>query len=95
MKEEGIPVLLDAKRGDVGSTAERYAVEVFDRYGADAVTVNPYMGGDTLLPFTRFAAKGVVVLCKTSNPGSAELQDLVLESGETLYMEVASKAASD
>lgn len=88
-------VILDAKRGDIGSTADQYAREAFEVYGADAVTVNPYMGGDTLLPFSKFAAKGVVVLCKTSNPGSSELQDLVLQSGQPLYMEVARKAATE
>ncbi len=87
-------VILDAKRGDIGSTADQYAREAFEVYQADAVTVNPYMGGDTLVPFTRFAEKGVVVLCKTSNAGSAELQDLVLEKGHPLYMEVARNAAA-
>ena len=87
--------ILDAKRGDIGSTADQYAREAFEVYGADAVTVNPYMGGDTLVPFTRFPAKGVIVLCKTSNPGSAELQDLVLQKGHPLFMEVAHRAVSD
>jgi orotidine-5'-phosphate decarboxylase len=87
-------VILDAKRGDIGSTADQYAREAFEFYEADAVTVNPYMGGDTLVPFTRFADKGVIVLCKTSNPGSAELQDLVLAEGHPLYMEVARKASA-
>lgn len=87
-------IILDAKRGDIGSTADQYAREAFDVFEADAVTVNPYMGGDTLLPFSRFSEKGVVVLCKTSNPGSAELQDLKLESGRTLFMEVAAKAST-
>ena len=72
----GIPVILDAKRGDVGSTAERYAIEAFERYGADAVTVNPYLGGDSLEPFLRFEDKGVLVVCRTSNPGARDLQDL-------------------
>jgi orotidine-5'-phosphate decarboxylase len=90
-----LPVILDAKRGDIGSTAEQYAREAFEVLRADAVTVNPYMGGDTLEPFTRWAAKGVVVLCKTSNPGSADLQDLVLASGNPLYLEVARKAAAE
>jgi orotidine-5'-phosphate decarboxylase len=85
--------ILDAKRGDIGSTADQYAREAFEVYGADAVTVNPYMGGDTLVPFTRFAEKGVVVLCKTSNPGSSELQDLVISKGHPLFMEVATRAA--
>ena len=88
-------LILDAKRGDIGSTADQYAREAFEVYGADAVTVNPYMGGDTLIPFSRHADKGVVVLCKTSNPGSSELQDLVLEGGDPLYLEVARKAAGD
>jgi orotidine-5'-phosphate decarboxylase len=87
--------ILDAKRGDIGSTADQYAREAFEVYGADAVTVNPYMGGDTLVPFTKFSEKGVVVLCKTSNPGSAELQDLVLEGGDPLFLEVARRAALD
>jgi orotidine-5'-phosphate decarboxylase len=89
----GCVAILDSKRGDIGSTADQYAREAFEVYGADAVTVNPYMGGDTLIPFTKYADKGVIVLCKTSNPGSAELQDLQLEKGHPLYMEVARKAA--
>jgi orotidine-5'-phosphate decarboxylase len=88
-------VILDAKRGDIGSTADQYAREAFEVFKADAVTVNPYMGGDTLVPFTRFADHGVFVLCKTSNPGSAELQDLKMASGNKLFMEVADKAASE
>ncbi len=88
-------VILDAKRGDIGSTAEQYAREAFAVYGADAVTVNPYMGGDTLEPFTRHADKGVFVLCKTSNPGSADLQDLELATGGPLYLEVARRASRD
>lgn len=87
--------ILDGKRGDIGSTAEQYAREAFEVYGADAVTVNPYMGGDTLLPFTQFADKGVVVLCKTSNPGSAELQDLKMDTGNPLFLEVAERAARE
>jgi orotidine-5'-phosphate decarboxylase len=88
-------IILDAKRGDIGSTADQYAREAFEVYQADAVTVNPYMGGDTLVPFTKFADKGVVVLCKTSNPGSAELQDLKLETGHPLFLEVAGRAARE
>ncbi|WP_223788156.1 orotidine-5'-phosphate decarboxylase [Marinicella meishanensis] len=88
-----IPVILDAKRGDIGSTAEQYANEAFIRYQADAVTVNPYMGGDTIEPYTQFADKGVVVLCKTSNAGSGELQNLTLDSGETLFQRVAKQAS--
>ncbi len=90
----GIPVILDAKRGDIGSTAEKYAEEAFGRYAADAVTVNPYLGGDTLTPFLQYTDKGVVVLCKTSNPGSGELQNLVLDTGERLFERVARLAAN-
>ncbi len=89
-----IPVILDAKRGDIGSTAEQYASEAFDRYGADAVTVNPYLGGDALEPFTRHREKGVVILCRTSNPGAQDLQDLQV-GGEPLYLHVARKAAQE
>jgi orotidine-5'-phosphate decarboxylase len=87
-----VPVILDAKRGDMGSTAEAYAEAVFERLGADAVTLNPYLGSDSLAPFLRHADKGCIVLCKTSNPGSAELQELELASGGPLYMEVARHA---
>ncbi len=90
-----IPVILDAKRGDIGSTAEQYAIEAFERYQADAVTVNPYMGGDTIEPYTSHSEKGVVVLCKTSNAGSGELQNLKLKNGHTLFQEVAQKASND
>jgi orotidine-5'-phosphate decarboxylase len=88
----GIPVILDAKRGDVGSTAERYAIEAFERYGADAVTVNPYLGSDALEPFLEHTDKGVIVLCRTSNPGARELQDLDV-GGRKLYQVVAELAA--
>lgn len=84
-----IPVILDSKRGDIGSTASQYATEAFDRYQADAVTVNPYMGIDTIEPFTRYADKGVVVLCRTSNPGAAAVQDLMV--GEEKLYEVMAK----
>ena len=70
-----IPVILDAKRGDIDSTARRYAEEVFSRYDADAVTVNPFLGWDTLEPYLNYEDRGVVVLCKTSNPGASWLQD--------------------
>lgn len=86
-----IPHILDAKRGDIGSTAEMYAREVFERYGADAVTVNPFMGSDTLQPFLRRHDKGVVILCKTSNSGSGELQMLQVD-GQTLYERIAHHA---
>ena len=70
-----IPIILDAKRGDIGETSSQYAREIFDRYGADAATVNPYMGTDSLEPFLRYKEKGVFVLCHTSNPGAADLQN--------------------
>jgi orotidine-5'-phosphate decarboxylase len=89
-----IPIILDAKRGDIGSTAEQYAVEAFERYGADAVTVNPYMGTDSITPFTRHINKGVVILCRTSNAGAVDLQDLQVD-GEPLYVHLARKAAND
>jgi len=88
----GVPVILDSKRGDVGNTAERYAIEAFERYGADAVTVNPYLGGDALEPFLKREDKGVIVLCRTSNPGARELQDLEVD-GRKLYHRVAELAA--
>jgi len=96
----GIPVILDSKRGDIGSTAQRYAIEAFDRYGADAVTVNPYLGRDSLQPFLDRAGRGVVILCRTSNPGAADLQDLVVASGEgragrPLYQHVAEQVARE
>lgn len=88
----GIPVILDSKRGDVGNTAERYAIEAFERYHADAVTVNPYLGGDSLEPFLRYEDKGVIVLCRTSNPGAGDLQDLEI-GGRRLFHTVADLAA--
>ncbi len=90
----GIPVILDAKRADVGSTAEMYAREAFERYQADAVTVNPYLGADALAPFLAHADKGVIVLCRTSNPGAREVQDLD-SKGRKLYQIIAEKAARD
>ncbi len=95
----GIPVILDAKRGDIGSTAQHYASEAFDRYGADAVTANPYLGRDSLQPFLDRADKGVVILCLTSNPGAADLQDLVVHAsdarGKPLYQHVAETVGRD
>ena len=90
-----IPVVLDCKRGDIGSTAEMYAVEVFERYGADAITVNPYMGLDSMQPYLDYPDRGIFVLCRTSNPGGADLQHLRLEGGRTLYEEVAFRANND
>ena len=89
-KHSGIPVILDAKRGDIGSTAEQYAIEAFVRYGADAVTVNPYLGRDSVEPFLAHAGKGVILLCRTSNPGGSDLQfQPVRPDGTTLYEHVA------
>ena len=88
-----IPVILDSKRGDIGSTADHYALEAFERYGADAVTVNPYMGFDTIEPYLKHAGKGVIVLCRTSNPGGSDLQFLNVSSGEPLYLHVAKLAS--
>jgi orotidine-5'-phosphate decarboxylase len=88
----GVPVILDSKRGDVGNTAERYAIEAFERYGADAVTVNPYLGGDALEPFLKHADKGVIILCRTSNPGAGDVQDLEI-GGRRLYHIIAELAA--
>ncbi|MBW3511056.1 orotidine-5'-phosphate decarboxylase [Janthinobacterium lividum] len=83
-----IPLILDAKRGDIGATATQYAREAFERYGADAVTVNPYMGEDSLDPYLAWADRGVIILCRTSNPGGSDLQFLNTD-GEPLYQRVA------
>lgn len=88
-----VPVILDAKRGDVASTAMFYAAEAFDRYWADAVTVNPYLGAEAARPFLERREKGVVVLCRTSNPGAGELQDLEVH-GRPLYQHVAELVAT-
>jgi len=79
----GIPVILDAKRGDIGSTAEHYAREAFERYGADAVTVNPYMGFDSIEPYLGYADRGVILLCRTSNAGGSDLQSLTVGANES------------
>lgn len=92
-----IPVILDAKVGDVGSTAEAYATAYFDTWDFDAVTVNPYLGEDSLEPFMRRGDRGVIVVCKTSNRGSGDLQDLAVpggDRGEPFYMAVADRVAS-
>ena len=92
----GLPVILDAKRGDIGSTAQQYAREAFERYRADAVTVNPYMGFDSIEPYLEHTGKGVIVLCRTSNPGGSDLQflDTVgVEGNKPLYQVVAQLAA--
>jgi orotidine-5'-phosphate decarboxylase len=86
-------IILDAKRNDIGNTAEAYAREAFDRYGADAVTVNPYMGDDSVRPFLARPDRGAILLCRTSNPGAKDFQDLLLD-GEPLYRRVAQHAAT-
>ena len=73
-----VPVILDSKRGDIGSTAEQYAIETFERYGADAVTLSPFMGFDTIQPYLAYHGKGAFLLCRTSNPGGDDLQARVL-----------------
>ena len=86
----GVPVILDAKRGDIGATAEQYAREAFERYQADAVTLSPFMGFDSIEPYLRYAGKGAIVLCRTSNPGGDDLQALRLQGeGERLYEHLA------
>ncbi|PYE13613.1 orotidine-5'-phosphate decarboxylase [Paraburkholderia silvatlantica] len=92
-KHPGLPVILDAKRGDIGSTAEQYAREAFERFKADAVTVNPYMGFDSIEPWLAHKGKGVIVLCRTSNPGGSDLQFLET-GGKPLYQVVADLAAN-
>ena len=87
-------VILDAKRSDIGNTAEAYAREAFDRYGADAVTVNPYMGEDSIRPFLARPDRGAVLLCRTSNSGAKDFQDLMVD-GLPLYRRVAARAAAD
>jgi uridine monophosphate synthetase len=86
-----VPVILDAKRGDIGSTAEAYAKAAFEVWGADAVTVNPYLGHDAVQPFTTYADRGVFLLCHTSNPGATDLQTLDC-GGRPLYQVVAEQA---
>lgn len=89
-----LPVILDSKRGDIGSTATKYAQEAFERYGADAVTVNPYLGSDSIEPYLRYRDKGVIILCRTSNPGARDFQDLESD-GRKLYRRVAERVAQD
>ena len=91
----GVPVILDAKRGDIGSTAEQYAIEAFERYDADAVTLSPFMGFDSVQPYLKYPGKGAFLLCRTSNPGGADLQGQRLSSvpgNPLLFEHVASLA---
>ena len=87
-----IPVIGDAKRGDIGSTAKAYAKALFDTFGFDAATVNPYLGFDSIEPFTSYEDKGVFILCRTSNPGALDFQDLCSTDGFPVYEMVARKA---
>jgi orotidine-5'-phosphate decarboxylase len=88
-----VPVILDAKRGDIGATAEQYAREAFERYQADALTASPFMGFDSLQPYLRHAGKGLFLLCRTSNAGGSDLQAQRLASGDLLYEHIARLAA--
>jgi orotidine-5'-phosphate decarboxylase len=90
-----VPVILDAKRGDIGATAEQYAREAFERYQADAVTLSPFMGFDSIEPWLRYGDKGLILLCRTSNPGGSDLQAQPLAGGELLYERVARLAQGD
>lgn len=91
----GVPVILDSKRGDIGSTAEQYAREAFERYGADAVTLSPFMGFDSIQPYLEYKGKGAFLLCRTSNQGGADFQNLQMfdqqcgGAGALLYEEIA------
>ena len=90
-----VPVILDAKRGDIGATAEQYALEAFQRYRADALTLSPFMGFDSIEPYLRWDGKGLFLLCRTSNPGGDDLQAQSLATGELLYERIARLAAHD
>ncbi len=85
----GVPVILDAKRGDIGSTAEQYALEAFERYQADAVTLSPFMGFDSVEPWLKYEDKGLFLLCRTSNPGGSDLQAQRLVTGDLLFEHIA------
>jgi len=88
-----LPIVMDSKRGDIGTTAEHYAKEAYKRYQADAVTVNPYMGFDSIEPYLAWQKKGIIILCRTSNPGGSDLQFFESAGGEPLYLHVASLVA--
>jgi orotidine-5'-phosphate decarboxylase len=90
-----VPTILDAKRGDIGSTAEQYAIEAFERYGADSVTLSPFMGFDSVAPYLKYHGKGAFLLCRTSNPGGDDLQAQRLASlpGEPLLYEHVARLA--
>ena len=88
-----LPILLDSKRGDIGTTAEHYAKEAFERYRADAITVNPYLGFDSIEPYLAWEDKGVIILCRTSNQGGSDFQFFESADGVPLYLEVAKTVA--
>ncbi|MFI4930454.1 MAG: orotidine-5'-phosphate decarboxylase [Burkholderiales bacterium] len=90
-----VPVILDAKRGDIGSTAEQYAREAFERYQADAVTLSPFLGYDSIEPYMKYDGKGLILLCRTSNLGGADLQAQRLSTGELLYEHIAQLAQDE
>jgi len=93
---DNIPVIADAKRGDIGNTADAYARAIFDNLGFDAVTVNPYLGFDAVEPFLSYDERGVIIVCRTSNPGATDFQDLLCQYGDgyhPLYEIVALKAS--
>jgi orotidine-5'-phosphate decarboxylase len=90
-----VPVILDAKRGDIGSTAEQYAREAFERYQADAVTLSPFLGYDSIEPYMKYDGKGLILLCRTSNLGGADLQAQRLSTGELLYEHIARLAQGE
>jgi orotidine-5'-phosphate decarboxylase len=92
-KHPEVVLILDAKRGDIGATAEQYAKEAFIRYQADAVTLSPFMGYDSMEPYLRYKDKGAIVLCRTSNPGGDDFQSLMLSHDEALYQRIARLAA--
>lgn len=89
-----IPIILDAKRGDISSTAEAYAQSAFESLGADCITLSPYLGKDSIEPFLGHKQKGVFLLCKTSNKGSGDLQDVTLANGDSMYIHVAKLATT-
>jgi len=88
-----VPVILDAKRGDIGSTAQQYAREAFVRYQADAVTLSPFMGFDSIEPYLSYDGRGLILLCRTSNPGGSDLQAQTLANGDRLFEHIAKLAA--
>jgi len=95
-----VPVILDAKRGDIGATAEQYALEAFERYRADAVTLSPFMGHDSIEPWLKYDGKGLFLLCRTSNPGGSDLQAQRLagpdgQPGDRLYEHIARLAQGE